>query len=163
MALVVTVAGASSDSYATLVEADAFLAWRGSAAWSAAVDATKEGVLRAAVAVMDEELYKDGKSDSDQALHFPTTGTYKDGAYFVPDRVKRAQSYLAMYLLEDPNMLSGVEGVTKVSVPGGFDVQMAGGGDAGGLPNDVMDLLNRYLLKSGSVARVWNSARRGYL
>ena len=164
MALTVEVAGASSDSYATLVEAESYVAWRNSAAWDAATDDTKEGVLKAAVAIIDELHYRDPKSSTTQALRFPTSNTQSSGSYYVPERVKRAQAYLALYLLEDPDLVSGTGNVRQVSVPGGFSVTMAES-DLGGmqLPADVMQLLDRYLWKYGQTHREWDSARRGWI
>lgn len=167
MALTTTVAGASSDSYATVVEADGFVGWKGSDAWTNASTATKEGVLKAAVAVMDELPYEFAKSDTAQALRFPTVQMYQSGAYYIPTKVKRAQSYLALALLEDPDLMAGNGEVRQVSVTGGFSVTMKDGGNDGpldyGLPGEVIDLLKNYLWKSGGVQRSWDSARRGWI
>jgi len=165
MALTTTAAGASSDSYCTVAEADTLVGWRGSDAWTNASDATKEGVLKAAVSVLDELNYEYPKTDTDQALRLPTTSmTNSDGDYYIPERVKRAQAYLAMYMLEDPDMFSGMAGLSQVSVPGGFSVTMAGGGSrTWKLPDDVYGLIRRYLWVAGPTTRYWDSAKRGWL
>lgn len=162
MALTTTVAGASSDSYCTVSEADALVGWRGSDAWDNASDATKEGVLKAAVSVIDELKYQQPVTDGSQALRLPTVSMVDDdGDYYIPERVKRAQAYLAMYLLEDPDMLSAGGGVSQASVPGGFSVTFSGAGGQGvTLPHDVVMLLDRYLWKWGPTTRYWDSARR---
>lgn len=164
MALTTTVAGASSDSYATVVEADSYVEWRGSDAWENAIDATKEGVLKAAVSVLDELNYQDPRSDSDQALRLPTAlMTNSSGDYYIPERVKRAQAYLALYMLENPDMLAGSDGVKQVSVPGGFSITYGDdGGNGLSLPHDVLMLIDRYLWKGGPTTRQWNSAARRY-
>lgn len=167
MALTTTVAGASSDSYASLAEAETFVGWKGSDAWDAASDATKEAALKAAVSVMDELLYEFPKTSTDQALRFPTVQMYTNGAYYIPERVKRAQSYLALALLEDPDLLSSNGNVRQVSVTGGFSVTMKDDDSDGpldyGLPTEVMQLLSRYILTHGGVQRSWDSARRGWI
>lgn len=164
MALTTTVSGASSDSYATVVEADSYVAWKNNDAWENATEATKEGVLKAAVAVIDELLYEFPRADTDQALRFPTTAMLSDGSYYVPERVKRAQAYLALHMLNDPDMFSGSDNVKQVSVPGAFSVTM--GGSASGrdsLPEDVERLLDRYFYKGGPTTRYYDSARRGFI
>jgi len=165
MALTVNVAGASSDSYATVAEADTFLAWRGSDAWTDASTASKEGVLKAAARYMDELHYEYPKSDTDQALRLPVSTMREDGAYYVPDRVKEAQAIFALRLLEDPDLMAGGSGVSQVSVPGAFSVTYGDGGagrSRGGVPEEVLGLLDRYLWKSGPRYSSWNSAGRGY-
>lgn len=163
MALTTTVAGASSDSYCTAAEADTLVAWKGSDAWTNASTATKESVLKAAVSVLDELLYRDSRSSFDQALRLPTTCmTDTSGDYYIPERVKRAQAYLAVYMLEDPDLFAGGSSVKQVSVPGGFSVTFGGGDGTGreSLPGDVLALIDRYLWKHGPTSREWDSAAR---
>lgn len=164
MALDTTVAGTSADSYATVLEADSYVSWKDSDAWDNATTGTKEAVLKAAVAVLDELYYQDPRSDIDQALRLPTAlMTDSDGNYYIPERVKRAQAYLALYMLQNPDEFSGTDNVKQVSVPGGFSVTL---GDETGrgvkIPNDVLQLIDRYLWKGGPTTRYWNSAARRY-
>ena len=161
------VAGTSSVTYCTVAEADAFLAWRGSDAWSNATDDTKEGVLEAAVRVLDELPYRWSKSDSTQALRFPTvTNTDDDGNYVIPDRVKEAQAEMALAMLEDPDLLTGSGDIKQVAVPGAYSVTMQDRGN--GLtpfpvPEAVLMRLKRYLFTHGPVAKAWDSALRGWV
>ena len=167
MALTVTVAGASSDSYATEAEADAYLVIKQSATWTAASTALKEAALKTATALMDELAYKKASSSTSQALRFPLTINFVSGSYVIPDRVKRAQSYLALMLLESPSAFAGVDNVSSVKVDGSwainYDTSQEGAGFE--LPEEVHTLLNRYFWKSGASGgpRVWSAAARSWI
>lgn len=167
MALTVTVAGASSDSYATEAEADDFLVIKQSATWTNASTALKEAALKTAAALMDELPYRYPKSSTTQALRFPTSDNYESGSYVINDRIKRAQSYLALQLLESGGSLSGGSGdVDSVAVTGSFSVKFAT--ESVGLfdlPQEVESLLGRYLWKSGPSGgpRVWDGASRAWV
>ena len=166
MALTVTVAGATSDSYATEAEADAYLVIKQST-WLSGSTALKEAALKTAVALMDELAYKHSKSSTSQALRFPLTINYVSGAYVIPDRVKRAQSYLALMLLESPSAFAGTDNVESVKVDGSwainYDTSQEGAGFE--LPEEVHTLLNRYFWKSGASGgpRVWSAAARAWI
>jgi len=153
MALDVTVGTATSTSYATVAEADTIVAWKGSDAWTNAIDATKESALTAAVSFMDTIAYELPRVTTGQALRLPTTSMYdNDGTLIVPERVKEAQSYLALALLEDPNIMGGGGSgpVSEVSVPGAFSVTFQDSSeDTLGLPREVYARLERYILRSG--------------
>lgn len=75
MALDVTVGGASSDSYATVAEADAYLAARpgfDATAWTALDDADKELRLQLAAQVLDTKLkFRGVRACKTQALAWP--------------------------------------------------------------------------------------------
>jgi len=74
MALVTTISGTTSDSYATLAEADSLLADRQwfSATWSAFSDAVKEKWLREACRSLDRlQKWRGQATDDDQRLAFP--------------------------------------------------------------------------------------------
>jgi len=167
MALVTTVAGASSDSYASVAEADALLGWRDSDAWENAEDATKEAVLKAAARYMDRNLYWRGaKADSDQAMRFPSEyHVDSSGDFVIPERIKEAQAVFAMRLLEDPDLMSGGGTVKQVGVPGGFNVTFGGesGTSGSGVPDEVLAMVDQDLWKSGPNYTQWDSARRGWV
>ena len=168
MALTVTVAGASSDSYATLVEANAAVGWKNSAWWGAAADADKEAVLVAAAQIMDSFMYKGSKSATTQALRFPSVGMTSSGSLYIPDRIKRAQAYLALALGEDPDLMTGPAGISSVAATGSFNVTFSGGEGGGGsgdpdLPPDVKRELNPWLWTHGpSTGGEWDSATRSW-
>jgi len=167
MALDVTVAGASADSYCTVAEADAFVGWKAVSAWDNASTTTKEGALKAAVRLMDELPYLGAKSDTAQALRFPSGYlTDSNGNFYIPTRIKEAQALLALALMENPSLDDGERDVQSISVAGSFSVNY-GKADARELmdvlPNSVLRRLDRYLWKSGpGPYREWDSARRGY-
>lgn len=163
MALTTTVAGASSDSYCTVAEADTFVAWKQSATWTAASDATKESVLKAAVSVMDELKLRYQRATSTQALRWPTGAHYdSSGTLYIPERVKRAQAYLGLLLLEEPDARGSDERVKSVGVSGSFSVTFADGGQS--LPTEITELLEKDLFRSGAVGSgEWDSARRGFV
>lgn len=80
MALVVTVAGASSDSYASLAQADAYAVEVDSSTWNALGDAAKENYLKRATRAIDRFHYSGWKYDVEtvtagqplgQRLQFP--------------------------------------------------------------------------------------------
>lgn len=101
MALVVTVAGENSDSYATLAEADDYFAIRGGAivtAWDEAIDPAKENALKVAAQMMQcvryhNRRYSDSVVDQDpQALEFPREHQVdSEGEPVIDIRVKYAQ------------------------------------------------------------------------
>lgn len=161
MALTTTVSGASSDSYATVIEADSYLSWRDLDSWENATEARKEGVLKAAVWILDELLWEYPKASLTQALRLPMSNmTDTNGDYYIPERVKRAQAYLAAYLLEDPDLMAGNSSTKQVSVPGAFSVTMQDAPGGSMLPADVMHLIDRYLYKGGPTGSEWDSAAR---
>jgi hypothetical protein len=118
---------------------------------------------------MDELLYADPISTAGQALRFPTSRMRNtSGTLVIPDRVKRAQTYLAMHLMEDPDLIAGDMGTRQVSVTGGFSITTKEDTSSGPLdyplPNDVLSLLTRYLYTGGPIGRVqWDSAKRGWI
>lgn len=73
MALTVTVGSASADSYATVVEADAYLAVSGYdiSSWSVLTSTEKEKRLILACAIMQTMAYRGRKACENQRLSFP--------------------------------------------------------------------------------------------
>lgn len=114
MALTVTIAGASSDSYATLAEANAFLEELGGAtdtAWDALTDTQKESYLKRAARLIDQHVFRGYKYDCStatagqapgQALAFPRHFDLDgSGDEYVPTAVKHAQIEIAVHLMTD--------------------------------------------------------------
>ena len=108
MAIIVTPGGSTSNSYATLVEADAYHDTRlHNTAWTSASDATKEAALIWATRTLDKNMCWNGQIASDtQALDWPRYGMVYKSGYFVdsdivPQEVKDAESELAFLLIED--------------------------------------------------------------
>ena len=123
MALVATIAGASSNSYLALEYAQAYFAARlRSDAWDAASDADKEKALLTACRrieahrlqvhrrpygfpydlpnALDRPADPLAPADPDQALSFPRQRDLdRSGVYAIPDQVKQAQCEEALALL----------------------------------------------------------------
>jgi hypothetical protein len=122
MTLDVTISGTSSDSYATLAEADTLLADRQwfSATWTAFSDATKEKWLREAVRSLDRISYWRGDiSEDTQRLTFPRD--IGDSTYYPSDEmhrnIKEAQCELVVLLQAKQDSTTGdIELRTESSV-----------------------------------------------
>jgi len=123
MALVATIAGAASNSYLSLVEAQAYFAARlRSDAWGAASDGDKEKALLTACRrieahrlqvhrrpygfpydlpnALDRSADPLAPANPDQALSFPRQHDLdRSGAFAIPDQVKQAQCEEALALL----------------------------------------------------------------
>ena len=159
--LVATVGSATANSYATLVEANAYFATRlGGSAWLDVEDGAL--ALITATAELDRFNYYGSKTDSDQALKFPRTGIEDDEgtAYeddVVPTAVKRATFELALYLAENPDVLdSGGDLSEFKSLELGNQevaIQPSGSGSSNKLPSRVMRLLSSLRISQARVVR----------
>ena len=90
MALDATVSGISSDSYATLAEANTLFGDRQwfSSTWTAFTDATKEKWLREAVRSLDRlQSWRGELAEDDQRLAFPRE--IGDDTYYPSDEIHR--------------------------------------------------------------------------
>ena len=108
MTIIVTPGGATSNSYATLAEANAYHETRlHNTAWTGASDATKEAALLWATRELDTNFCWYGqKATEEQALDWPRYSMYYKSGYpvdttIVPIEVKNAQSELAFLLIEE--------------------------------------------------------------
>ena len=108
MALIVTPGASNANSYATLIEADAYHDTRlHNAEWTAAGDATKEAALIWATRELDANFCWYGrKATEEQSLDWPRYGMYDKDGYsidsdIVPDQVKNAEAELAFMLIKD--------------------------------------------------------------
>lgn len=149
MALITTVAGANSDSYVSVAEANAYFASHWSLAknelWSALNPAQKERVLRAATQVLeglrflDDEhgygallplsLREAGQFDyticrlePTQRLQFPrNVDIDANNVAFVPQEVKDAQCEQAVYMLsfDDSQISNQMQGVMEEAIAAG--------------------------------------------
>lgn len=165
MALITTVAGTTSDSYATVAEADLIVAYRGSAAWTAASSGTKETHLKAAADFLERLDYYGAKSVETQRLRFPSSH-HQDaaGVLVVYAHIKRAQSFLAGFLLENPTSFDGAgSDADSVSVSGVFSVSgLSHQGSA--LPDLVMRELKPEFMTAGATGQgAWDWAGRTWV
>lgn len=107
--LVATAGGASSNSYATLVEADQFHDDRPASGttWADATTATKTAALLWAAKLLDSLFEWAGwVTDADQAMLWPRVGIVKRNGYSldqdtVPQELKDAQAEYARQLIAD--------------------------------------------------------------
>lgn len=108
MPLDTTPGGPNADSYASLVEADAYndtILYNES--WTAADDPTKEIVLKWATRLLDANMdWFGNKATEEQALRFPRYGAYGPDGYqydsdVIPDQLKEATSEYARLLIEE--------------------------------------------------------------
>jgi len=142
MALVTTISGSTSDSYATLAEADSLLADRQwfSATWDAFSDAVKEKWLREATRSLDRlHPWRGDQSDIDQRLTFPRD--IGDPTNYPSDEmhrnIKEAQIELAVLLQAKQDSTTGdIEYRTETAVgalSGTVSVNYQNRSDSGGL------------------------------
>lgn len=106
MAIIVTPGASDADSYASLVEANAYHDARlYNAEWLAATDANKEIVLKWGTRLLDENYdWLGSRANNDQALGWPRYGTYWDGESIdgdiIPVQIINAVSEMALFLLK---------------------------------------------------------------
>lgn len=99
MALITTLSGTTSDSYVTLVEADAYFAAGShlqSAVWLALTDEAQEVALRTAARDLDNLRYFGTKAVALQALAWPRVYRSLFFSDSIPTAVKRAQMEQAL-------------------------------------------------------------------
>jgi len=96
-----TVGGVDSNSYATVLEADNYLASRvGSDAWTALADADKEIYLVSALYILDDRFDFVGiKTEVTQALQWPRYGLDDYADNVIPFKIKRAQIEIALKVI----------------------------------------------------------------
>lgn len=153
MALITTVAGATSDSYVTLVEAAAHASMIGETAFGAlATDALRENLLRRATAVIDLQLWAGTRYDistvtaghrNGQALEFPRQlDVDGNGNPFVPVEVKRCCCEVAFALLSGAGETASDAKVSNLKI-GGMTIEYAAGSEAQSV--DSVDVISLHL------------------
>ena len=137
-----TAGGADANSYLTLSDAqdiiDGLVEDDDVVAWASATDDQKNRALYTAAQRIDRERFLGAKATDTQALEWPRTGVRRPGTYIntysvgfpfrittdyytdeeIPERVKKAQAVLAVYLHnnKDGIGLSGLEDYKNVSI-----------------------------------------------
>lgn len=157
-----TVAGSSSNSYATVT---AFQDYTGGrldiAEASAAATLTLQQALVMATARLDTETYVGAAVTQTQALKWPrlyvwnVSGLDYEDETAIPERVQRATFELALVLLRDSTWLAntGLEGFQRVAI-GALDVTPRADRRANALPDHVAGLLAGVRLGGGSTVPV---------
>jgi len=119
MALDATVGGASSNSYATVAEADAyFVTHLKNASWMGLADeATKEIYLQSATRYLDQFVDWFGqKVSDDNALDWPRYGFSEYASNEIPTLLKQVVFEMALHLIDNDGVLSNEGSVDKVKV-----------------------------------------------
>lgn len=98
-----TAGAATANSYASVAEADAYLAVRGdTATWTALTTGQKEAKLQWAALYLDTLNFRGTRSTSTQALQWPRVGVVdRDGFEVdgIPQALKNAQAEMAFQLI----------------------------------------------------------------
>lgn len=159
-----TVGGASSNSFATVSEADDYFDERlNTSDWDDASTDDKERALIMATRRIDRETFEGTRVDpdpEDQQLAWPRTGVVdQDGRVFdndvIPDAIKHATFELALVIIGDEDFLadSGLEAFDQVSV-GDLSVTPRHQQRAGELPEAVTRYLDPFTFGSRHNVRV---------
>jgi len=121
MSLDVTVGTSTAESYASVADADAYLAFRGyTATWTAKTQTEKENLLRWAAAHLDTLTFRGTRSSSTQALQWPRLNLVSSDGYgipgdSIPKQVKNAQAELAFQLIAN-DWTQGLGPITQDSM-----------------------------------------------
>ena len=103
MAFDATAGAATANSYASVAEADAYLAVRGdTSTWTALTTDEKEAKLQWSAIYIDTLTFKGTRSTSTQALQWPRIGVWdRDGFEVdgIPQALKNAQAEMAFQLI----------------------------------------------------------------
>ena len=103
MAFDATAGAATANSYASVAEADAYLAVRGdTSTWTALTPGEKESKLQWSAIYIDTLTFKGTRSTSTQALQWPRIGVWdRDGFEVdgIPQALKNAQAEMAFQLI----------------------------------------------------------------
>lgn len=151
MALDVTVGTSNSESYASVAEADAYLAFRGdTSTWTAKTQTEKENLLRWARAHMDTLTFLGVKSSFTQALEWPRFNAIDQNGYAIPGDtlpkvIKNAQAELAFQLIAN-DWTQGLGPITNETLKvGSIDL---GRESHRPFPSAVLAMLKQFLASS---------------
>ena len=119
MAFDATAGAATANSYASVAEADAYLAVRGdTSTWTALTTTQKENKLQWAVIILDTLVFMGKKSSSTQAMEWPRINVLDRNGWTVsgvPVQLKNAQAELAFRLIAD-DWTAGLGPITQESL-----------------------------------------------
>ena|SRR5215204_673724 len=157
MSLDATVGGSSSNSYVTVLEADAYFADRlYASAWTGDDKAT---ALVTAARRLDQEDYLGYRATNEQAMKWPRYDTGdEDGRWYasdsIPQPVRDAQCELALYLLETDGLKqSRLSNFVHLKI-GPLDLTPKHPQTSGSLPAVVVRLLRHLLATSPGTIRM---------
>lgn len=119
MTLDTTVGTSTSQSYASVAEADAYLAFRGdTSTWTALTVAQKEQKLQWAAVQLDTLYFRGNKLTYSQALEWPRNGVVNKNGWYeqgIPQPLKNAQAELAFQLIAN-DWTQGLGPITQDSM-----------------------------------------------
>jgi hypothetical protein len=153
MDLDATPGGATSNAYATLEEAEAYMAtleFRGK--WDGADDERKSAALIQAARWMDTLQWLGRKATREQALAWPREGVTDTDGYEVPkdevpQRVREANAEFAFRLLASDRAADADKGISIGSLRTPDETRAL-------VPPSVVDLVRPYLGSKGSIRLV---------
>lgn len=146
--IIATAGDPNANSYATVAEADQFLLEErlGASAWDSV---NKTAALIMATQQIERLDLVGSPTSSDQALHFPASGTYSDGSSLdqneIPTGILRATCELAFWLSQgDRTAVPGGETLQKLKVgPLALDFNDPAG--SGGILDQMPDIVRGHL------------------
>ena len=155
MALVSTVSGASSNSYAEQSEANSFFNDSLDAdKWSAV--SNKDPALITATSFLELMLYCGDKTSPAQSLNHPRSGLYDQYDVLIPSgtiapQIKEALYHLALYMAENPDAFGVKDYTKKIKVDViVIEKDIAAFGKYDSLPERVKSLIDPFLEEGGS-------------
>ena len=143
-----TLQGASSNSYATLADANAYFETTpDEATWSDKTDDQKNRAIISATRYIDGFEFYGDRCTTTQALKWPRKEFKADGVEidctFIPDEIKIATFELARALANEPNALTGTKGTdgTYEEVKlGDLEVKYSTKTQTPGMVNNILDI-----------------------
>ncbi len=156
MTLDATIGTPTANSYATVADADAYLAVRGNtSAWTALDPTQKEAKLQWAALWLDTLSFSGTRGTYTQALQWPRVGVVDRDGYYIsglPAELKKAQSELAFRLISE-DWTQGLGSVTNETM--GIGSISMGRETYRPFPATVLALLRPFLAYSpGSCGRL---------
>jgi hypothetical protein len=156
-----TAAGASSNAYCTLAEAETYMESRlHKASWTAATDANKNAAIAWATRILDEELDWDGSIySSTQSLRWPRIGVYTRDGYAISDStipqfLKNATAEFALKLIEEDRTTDySMAGLKKIVIEGAVQLTADKSIRKPSIPESVYNMVSFCSVRSSKRAR----------
>jgi len=162
MALITTVGGSTSESYATIAEADLYFIDRNSATWAALSTDSKEAALRYAAVHIDGYSFTGAVDNSTQALAWPRYGATSNGwaidSTTIPQKIKDAQIEAALRQATEPLDADLSSGTVTQKTVGSISVSYSENTNDGRKNYQLIDKILKPLLSGGG--RSYHSANR---
>lgn len=139
--VIATVGAANSNSYVTVVEADAYFGDSfGKGLWATASQTDREALIITASRMLDQYILWIGeKTSEDQGMEWPRKGTkYADD--IIPSKVKYATYELAYYILENNGVSFANQSIESVKV-GPVAVEFLPNSVDAGIPSFIENLI----------------------